>query len=245
MVGKEDVEGLGRETQQGGEEHPSGGTDSSLAGVAPTLEVQHAIQHAVDVSQGRALPANTTIIAPLAPPPQATSSLPGPGPSGALTSGVMKAIVQACEKAKSEAVPLRHSPHSSRPAPHPTPQSQDPAPAVLVWPTPQPSVASASQAATKPPLPQPRLLSEVPLPARGARWHLRQKPYAAWTPSKTQLWEACCLLTGEGEWATPKCVFVLEGDPLCRGAKSSMRWVCGHGSCQKLVSGQLDSRGHY
>ena len=134
VVGKEDVEGVGRETQQGGEVHPSGGTDSSFAGVAPTLEVQHAIQHAVDISQGRALPANTTIIAPLAPPPQATSSLPGPGPSGALTPGVRKAIVQACEKAKSGAVPSCHSPHSSRPAslsnspvPGPSPCSASPA----------------------------------------------------------------------------------------------------------------------
>ena len=163
--------------------HPSGGTDSFFAGAAPTLEVQCAIQHAVDISQGRALPANTTIIAPLAPPPQATSSLLGPGPSGALTPGVRKAIAQACEKAKSGVVPSRRSPRSSRPAPHPTPQSQAPAPAVPVRPTPQPSGASASQAATEPPLPQQKLLSEVPLPARGARWHLRQKPYVPWTPS--------------------------------------------------------------
>ena len=245
VIGEEDAEGVGRETQQGGEVHPSGGTDSSFAGAAPTLEVQHAIQHAVDVSQGRALPANTTIIAPLAPPPQATSSLLGPGPSWALTPGVRKAIAQAGEQAKSGAVPSCHSPRSSRPAPSPTPQSHAPAPAAPVRPTPQPSGASASQAATEPPLPQQRLLSKVPLPARGARWCLRQKPYAPWTPSQTQLWEAHCLLTGEGEWAALKCVFVLEGDPLRRGAKSSMRWVCGHGSCQKLVSSQLDGRGHY
>ena len=237
VIGEENVEGVGRETQQGGEVHPSGGTVSSFAGAAPTLEVQHAIQHAVDVSEGRALPANTTIIAPLAPPPQATSSLPGPGPLGALTLGVRKAIAQACEQAKSGVAPSCHSPRSSRPAPHPTPQFQAPAPAAMVQPTPQPSGASASQAATEPPLSQQKLLSEVPLPARGARWCLRQKPYAPWTPSQTQLWETRHLLTGEGEWAAPKCVFVLEGDPLSRGH--------GHGSCQKLVSSQLDGRGHY
>ena len=219
MIGEEDAEGVGRETMQGGEVHPSGGTDSSFAGAVPTLE----IQHAVDVSQGRALPANTTIIAPLAPPPQATSSLPGPGPLGALTPGVRKAIAQACEKAKSGAVPSHHSPRSSRPAPCPTPQSQASTPAAPVRPTPQPSGASASQVATEPPLPQQKLLSEVPLPARGARWHLRQKSYVPWTPSQTQLWEARCLLTGEGEWAAPKCVFVPEGDQLHRGAKSSKR----------------------
>ena len=88
---EEDAEGVGREAQQGGEVHPSGGTDSSLAAAASTLEVQHAIRHAVQVSQGRALPSNTTIIAPnpalLSPPPQASSSLPGPGPSGGLDSG--------------------------------------------------------------------------------------------------------------------------------------------------------------
>ena len=130
VIGEEDVEGVGREAQQGGEVHPSGATDSSFAGAAPTLEVQHAIKHAVDVSQGRALPANTTIIAPLAPPPQATSSLPGPGPSGALTPRVRKAIVQACEKAKSGAVAfaplpslLQACPTSNSPVPGPSPCS--------------------------------------------------------------------------------------------------------------------------
>ena len=44
---EEDAEGVGRDAQQGGEVHPSGGTDSSLAAAAPTLEVQHAIRHAV------------------------------------------------------------------------------------------------------------------------------------------------------------------------------------------------------
>ena len=44
---KEDAEGVGREAQQGGEVHPSGGTDSCLAAAASTLEVQHAIRHAV------------------------------------------------------------------------------------------------------------------------------------------------------------------------------------------------------
>ena len=46
----EDVEGVGRDAQQGGEVHPSGGTDTFLAAAAPTLEVQHAIRHAVQVS---------------------------------------------------------------------------------------------------------------------------------------------------------------------------------------------------
>ena len=64
---EEDAEGVGRDTQQGGEVHPSGSTDSSLAAAAPTLEVQHAIRHTVQVSQGRALPSKTTIIAPTLP----------------------------------------------------------------------------------------------------------------------------------------------------------------------------------
>ena len=149
----------------------------------------------------------------------------------------------ACEQVKGWAVPLCHSPHRSRPAPQPTPQPLVPVPAVPVRPTPK--GAGVGQAATKPPLSQQRLLSEVPVSARGARWQLRQKPYPPWTPTQTQLREARCLLTGEGEWAAPKCVFIPEGDPLCRGAKSSMRWVCGHGSCQKLVSSQLDGRGNY
>ena len=115
----------------------------------------------------------------------------------------------------------------------------------LVCIPPQAAGTGVGQAATKPPLAQQKILSQVPLPSWGARSHLRQKPYAPWTPSQTQLWEAHHLLTGEGEWADPKCVFILEGDPLCRGTKSSMRWVCGHDSCQKLVSSQLDGRGHY
>ena len=136
-------------------------------------------------------------------------------------------------------MPSRHS----KPVPHPTPQSQVLTPAVPVRLTPQAAAGTGvGQAATEPPLP---LLSEVPLTARGARWQLRQKPYVPWNPSQTQLWEAHHLLTGEGEWAAPKCVFVPEGDPLHRGAKSRMRWVCGHGSCQKLVFSQLDGRGHY
>ena len=241
---------MGREAQQGGEVHPSGGTDSSLAAAAPTLEVQHVIRHAVRVSQGRALTSNTTIIAPnpalLSPPPQVAYSLPGPGPSGALTLGVRRAIAAACEKARGGAVPSHHSPCCSKSAPHPTPQLQVPVPAALVQPTPKAAAgAGVGQAATEPPLPQQRLLSEVPLSARGARWQLRQKPYVPWNPSQTQFWEAHRLLTGQGEWAAPKCVFVPEGNPLCRGPKSSSRWVCGHGSCQKLVSSQLDGRGHY
>ena len=247
MGDEEDDEGVGREAQQGGEVHPSGGTDSSLAAAAPTLEAQHAIRHAVRVSQGRALPSNTTIIAPnpslLSQPPQASSSLLGPGPSGALTLGVRRAIAVACKQAKGGAVPSHHFPSPLQACPHPTPQPHVPAPAVPVWPTPMGT--GVGQAATEPPLPQQRLLSEVPVSARGARWQLRQKPYAPWTPTQTQLWEAHRLLTGEGEWAAPKCVFVPEGDPLHREAMSSMRWVCGHGSCQKLVSSQLDSRGHY
>ena len=101
---EEVAEGVGRDAQQGDEVYPSGCTDSSLAAAAPSLEVQHAIRHAVQVSQGRALSSKTTIIAPnpalLSPPPQATSSLPGPGPSGALTLGVRRTIAVACEKVR-------------------------------------------------------------------------------------------------------------------------------------------------
>ena len=95
-----DDEGVGRDAQQGGEVHPSGGTDTSLAAAATTLEVQHAIRHAVQVSQGRALPSKTTIIAPipalLTPSSQQGPSLLGPGPSRALTPGVRQVIAAAC-----------------------------------------------------------------------------------------------------------------------------------------------------
>ena len=112
------------------------------------------------VSQGRALPSKMTIIAPnpalVSPPPQAASSLLGPGPSGALTPGVRRAITVACEKGRGGVVPSRHSPCHSKPAPHPTPQSHVPAPAVPVRPTPMGT--GVGQAATEPP----------PCPSRGS-----------------------------------------------------------------------------
>ena len=112
-----------------------------------------------------------------------------------------------------------------------------------------PPQAQATGAPTTPatdlPLPPQKLLADVPVEERGKRWQAHQKPYMPWNPSMSQLQEAHCLLTGEGEWATLKPVFVPEGDLLCRSASPSMRWVCGHGSCQKLVSSFLDGRGHY
>ena len=82
----EDDEGMGRVAEQGGDVHPSGGTATLPASAAPTPEVQHAIQHAYDVSEGRANPTKTTIIAPdptlLSPPPQLASSLSGQAHSG-------------------------------------------------------------------------------------------------------------------------------------------------------------------
>ena len=155
-------------------------------------------------------------------------------------------VRQTYEEMRAWPGPTRHSPCSSRQVlPPPAPARSQSPPRAPVCPPPQATRAGMGQAAPEPPLPQQKVLSEVPLQERGARWHFRQKPYAPWNPSQTQLWEACHLLTGEGEWSTPKCVFVPEGDPLCRGAKCSMRWVCGHGSCNKLVSSQLDGRGHY
>ena len=123
-----------------------------------------------------------------------------------------------------------------------------------------PSPLFQSQQCRSGQLPREQVWAKLPLsppcPSRGSSLrclclqgelggNLGKKPYAPWTPTQTQLWEARSLLTGEGEWAAPKCVFVPEGDPLHRGTKSSMRWVCGYGSCQKLVSSQLDGRGHY
>ena len=132
-------EGVGRDAQQGGEMYPSGGTDTLLAAAAPTLEVQHAIKHAVQVSQDRALPSKTTIIAPnpslLSPSPQQASSLPGPGPSRALTLAMRRAIAAACEMARGCVVPPCHSPCYSKPTHCPTAQPQVPVPAP-VWPTP-------------------------------------------------------------------------------------------------------------
>ena len=125
-----DDEGVGRDAQQGGEVHPSEGTDTFLAAAAPTLEVQHTMRHAVQVSQGRALPSKTTIIAPipalLTPPPQQAPSLPDPGSSGALTLGMRQAVAAACEKVRGGAGPLHCSPHCSNSA-HP-PDSLAPGP---------------------------------------------------------------------------------------------------------------------
>ena len=136
--GKEDDEGVGREAQQGGEVHPSGGTDSSLAAAAPPLEVQHTIRHAVRVSQGRALASNTTIIAPnpalFSPPPQISSLPPGFRPIWGQDSGREEGHCSSLQEGKGWGgafVPLpsllQACPPSNSPAPCPSPSSTGPA----------------------------------------------------------------------------------------------------------------------
>ena len=249
IVLDEDDEGVGRGTGVGDGVHPVGGTATPHTPVAPAPEVQRAIWHAYEVSEGRALPTNTQIIAPnpnwLSPPPQVTPPLPSLAPRWSLTPEEQQVVRQTYEEVRVGAVaPTRHSPCSSKLTPPPkAPARSQSRPAC---PTPQQARGSTvGRASTEPPLPPQKLLSEVPLEDRGAQWDLRQKPYVPWTPSPTQLWKAHCLLTGKGEWETPKCVFVKEGDPRHQGKPSSMRWECGDDSCIKLSSTQGDSRGHY
>ena len=124
----------------------------------------------------------------------------------------------AYEKARDGAVPLHCSPHCSKPAPCPTPQSQVLTPAVPVRLTPQAAAGTGvGQAATEPPLPQQRLFSEVPLTARGARWQLRQKPYAPWNPSQTQLLEVLPPHWGGGMGYPKVCLCARGGSTVQRG----------------------------
>ena len=80
---------MGRGVEWGGGVHPPEDTATSHASAASALAVQHAIQHAYDVSEGRALPTNTTVIAPnfslLSPPPHLAPSLLGSSPTRTLT----------------------------------------------------------------------------------------------------------------------------------------------------------------
>ena len=48
-------EGVGRAAEWGGDGHPAGGPYTPLVSIASTPEVQHAIRHAVEVSEGKAL----------------------------------------------------------------------------------------------------------------------------------------------------------------------------------------------
>ena len=65
------------------------------------------------------------------------------------------------------------------------------------------------------------------------------------TPPRHSFGKPAASSLGRGNGLPQSVSLYRGGDPLHRGAKSSMRWVCGHGSCQKLVSSQLDGRGHY
>ena len=251
VLGDEEVgdEGVGRAAEQGGDGHPTRGPSIPLLSAASTPEVQQAIQHAVDITAGKALPANTTIIAPNpalhSPPPQLPPPLQGPGPHRALTPAVRQVVRQTFEAARGAAGAPRHSSHSSRSVyPPPTTKAQPQPP---VWSTPHTQVAGTGgcSGSTEPPLPKQRLLSEVPVDQRGTQWILRNKPYVPWTPSLDQIQEARQLLSGELEWATPKASFVPRTDPKQGNAKASMRWECGHASCTKLLSTQFDARGHY
>ena len=206
--------------------------------------------HAVDVSAGRALPAKTITIAPVpglvAPPPHPAPLL-GQAPSRALTPAEKLVVRQTYEEVRGWAAARGH--HSSclpvpMPKVVPIPQAQSQSQSAR--PPPQAQATGApTTPATDLPLPPQKLLADVPVEERGKRWQARQKLYVPWNPSMSQLQEARRLLTGEEEWATPKPVFMPEGDPLCKGPSPSMRWVCGHGSCHKLVSSFLDGRGHY
>ena len=250
VLGDEEVgdEGVGRAAEQGGDGHPAGGPSIPLLSAASTPEVQQAIQHAVDVVAGKALPANTTIIVPnsalRSPPSQLPPPLQGPGPHRALTLAVRQIVRQTFEAVRGAAGTPHHSSRSSRSVYPPTTKAQ-PQPPVQSTPHAQVAGTGGCSGSTEPPLPKQRLLSEVPVDQRGTRWTLRNKPYVPWDPSQDQIQEARQLLSGELEWATPKASFVPGMDPKQGNAKASMRWECGHASCTKLLSTQFDARGHY
>ena len=84
---------------------------------------------------------------------------------------------------------------------------------------------------------------DAPKSQQGYKWQQRSKPYVNWAPTDMQLWEAYCLLRGEGEWATPDVRYISEGSPRRQAAKPSLRWECI--LCHHLVSSKADGRGHY
>ena len=89
-----------------------------------------------------------------------------------------------------------------------------------------------------------RRLSELPKKS-GYRWGQRQHPYVPWAPSQVELWEAYCLIRGEGEWVTPELTYLGAKDPRLHGKAASMRWLCPATGCGKLSANCSDCRGHY
>ena len=159
----EDDEGVGRGTRVGGGVHPAGGTATPHTLVAPAPEVQHAIQHAHDISEGRALPTNTLHIAPnpnwLSPPPQVAPPLPGLAPHWGLTPEEKQVVRWTFEEVRGGAVaPTCCSPHSSKltPLSKAPSKSQSNRPA---HPTPHQATGSTvGRAPTEPPLTSPEAL---------------------------------------------------------------------------------------
>ena len=115
----EDDQGVGRGTGVGGGVHPTGGTATPHTPESPAPKVQCAIQHAHDISEGRALPSKTLHIAPnanwLSPPPQVAPPLPGLAPHWGLTPEEKQVVRWTFEEVRGGAVaPTRHSPQSSK-----------------------------------------------------------------------------------------------------------------------------------
>ena len=218
-------------------------------------EVQGALVHAHQVALGLSPPARAILIHPLP-----ALSDPPPAPSAEVTRPFSR---MARKPLQQEPAPLAMTPlcckqparSSSRPTGPALGSGQGARPKVSQAPAP----ASPTGGRWQPPaLPQGYTFGSVPpgvtletrtlagLPKKsGYRWEQRQRPFVAWSPSQEELWEAYCLLQGEGEWATPEMSYLEAKDSRLQGKAASMRWLCPAPGCAKLSANRLDCQGHY
>ena len=217
-------------------------------------EVQGALKHAHSVALGLSPPAKAILICPLTSLPE-----PPPAPSAVATPAFSRMSRRPLQgEAGSSGSPLcQQSARSSSRPQGPVLGSGQGARVKTTAPVPAP--APPTGGSWQPPvLPQghtmgsapvgvtldSRKLSELPKKS-GYRWNQRQHPYAPWTPSQVELWEAYCLIQGEGKWATPELSYLGARDPRLHGKAVSMRWLCPAPGCGKLSANCLDCRGHY
>ena len=166
-------------------------------------EVQGALEHAHHVALGLSPPAKAILICPLAFLPN-----PPPAPSAVVTPAFSRMLRRPLQgEAGSSGTPLCQQParSSSRPQGPALGSRQG---ARLKTTAQVPAPAPPTGGSWQPPvLPQGHTMGSVPagftldsrklseLPKKsGYRWDQRQHPYAPWTPSQVELWEAYRLI---------------------------------------------------
>ena len=256
------TEGAGEQEAEGARDLVGGGAmGERLVGTMAIVEtpssipeVQGTLTHAHCVHLGLSPPARAILICPLSSLPD-----PPPAPSAEATPAFSRVLRRPLQGAAGSSgyPPCQQPARSSSRSQGPVLGSGQGARLKTTFqaPAPAPSTGGSWQ---PPVLPQGHTFGSVPagvtLDCRklselhkksGYRWDQRQHPYASWTPSQVELWEAYCLIQGEGEWATLELTYLGAGDPRLKGQAVSMRWLCPAPSCGKLSANHLDCRGHY